>query len=52
MDLDNAQANFLKIKNYYDNIELPKYRNINFESFKQRYDELLGLKDQLESDAV
>ena len=52
MDLDNAQATFLKIKNYYDNIELPKYRNINFESFKQRYDELLGLKDQLESDAV
>jgi hypothetical protein len=52
MDLNNAQATFLNIKNYYDNIELPKYRNINFESFNQRYDELLVLKAQLESDAV
>jgi hypothetical protein len=52
MDLDNAQATFLKVKNYYDNIDHPKYRNINFESFKKRYDELVGLKDQLESDVL
>jgi hypothetical protein len=52
MDLNNAQKAFLTLKNYYDNIDQPKYRNIDFESFKKRYDELTGLKDQLESDVL
>ena len=50
MDKDTAARTFAEIKLYYDHIDQPKYRNVELKELKERYGEMLGLKDWLESD--
>ncbi len=51
MDKDTAARIFAEIKLYYDGVDQPKYRNVQFQELQGRYQQLLGLKDLLESDA-
>ena len=50
MDKDIAVQTFAEIKQYYDSIEQPKYRNAELKELQRRYGEMLGIKDWLESD--
>jgi hypothetical protein len=51
MDRQRAQEVFLEIRRYYDAIPRPRHRNIDIQKFKERYDELTGLKHHLQNDA-
>jgi hypothetical protein len=50
MNQDQAQKIFSEIKDYYDLIQLPKYRNVDLKIFKEKYDALSSIKECLGSD--
>jgi hypothetical protein len=52
MVTDHAQQTLTAIKQYYDAVDYPKYRNIDLPVFKKHYDELIGLKPILESNVI
>jgi hypothetical protein len=47
MDKQRAQEVFLEIKTYYDSIAEPKYRNADLTELKEKYEDLLELKEHL-----
>jgi hypothetical protein len=52
MTQDQALQNLTTIKQYYDGIDYPKYRNIDLPVFKKHYDNLCDLKQALESNVI
>ncbi len=47
---DKAYEQFQQIKAYYDSIKKPKYRNVDIEVFRKKYDTLKNLKNELGHD--
>ena len=47
MNQDQAQKIFSEVKDYYDLIQLPKYRNVDLKIFKEKYDALSSIKECL-----
>ena len=52
MNTDQALQALKSIKQYYDAVKYPKYRNMDLPAFKARYERLAILKPQLESNVV
>ncbi len=52
MNTDQALQALKSIKQYYDAVKYPKYRNLDLPAFKARYERLATLKPQLESNVV
>jgi len=47
MITDKANKQFQQIKRYYGSIKKPKYRNVDIEIFREKYETLGSLKDEL-----
>jgi len=47
MDKNRAQEVFLEINGYYEAIDEPKYRNADLTELKEKYEDLLELKENL-----
>lgn len=47
---DQVYEQFHKIQAYYNSIKKPKYRNVNIEIFRKKYQTLVGLKNELGQD--
>jgi hypothetical protein len=50
MNQDQAYQIFSEIKDYYDLIQSPKYRNVDLKVFKEKYDTLSGIQEYIGSD--
>lgn len=52
MDNEKAKVIHRSICRYYNSIPYPKYRNVDFKAFKQKYTELIELKSLLNEDTT